>query len=112
MLLCLFCRGLACARRAVSSFKSEKQDRRIALSQRNWLPLFSVRIRLPAKLESVPAETMHLSQECLLLDHLDRVMDSDISHISRTNLIRMPGASEKDSSKEGMHIWHDNLNHG
>ena len=53
--LCFFRRGLACTRRAVSSFKREKRDRRIALSQRNWEPLFSVRIQLPAELESVPA---------------------------------------------------------
>jgi hypothetical protein len=55
MLLCLFRLGLACAWQAVSSFKREKQDRRITLSQRNWGPLFSVRIRLPTKLEPVPA---------------------------------------------------------
>ena len=71
----------------------------------------------PPPNHSEPLAKVHNRQllatfECLLLDHLDRMMDSDISHISWKNLIRMPGASEKDSSKEGMHIWHDNLNHG
>jgi hypothetical protein len=68
MLLCLFRLGLACAWQAVSSFNGEKRDRRIALLQRNWGPLFSVRIRLPTKLEPVPARPEDYASVTLVIN--------------------------------------------